>query len=52
MNEKIEVSTFDVADHLRTPEKIALFLEACFEDSNGDPAFIARDLGISPVQME
>lgn len=45
MKQKIEISTFDVAEHLRTPEEMAAYLEASFEDSDGDPAFIARVLG-------
>ncbi len=36
---------YDVADHLRTPEEMAAYLEACLEDANGDAAFIAKALG-------
>lgn len=36
---------YDVAEHLRTPEEMALYLDACIEDSNGDAAFIAKALG-------
>lgn len=36
---------YDVAEHLRTPEEMAAYLEACFEEANGDAAFIARALG-------
>lgn len=36
---------YDVADHLRTPEDMAAYLEACFEDARGDAAFIAKALG-------
>lgn len=36
---------YDVADHLRTPEETAAYLEACFEEANGDAAFIAKALG-------
>ncbi len=35
----------DVAEHLRTPEEMAAYLEACLEYSNGDAAFIAKALG-------
>ena len=35
----------DVAEHLRTPEEMAAYLEACLEDANGDAAFIAKALG-------
>ena len=36
---------YDLAEHLRTPEDIAAYLEASFEDSRGDAAFIAKALG-------
>ncbi|QKM63574.1 putative addiction module antidote protein [Polynucleobacter antarcticus] len=36
---------YDVADHLRTPQEMAAYLEACIEESNGDPAFITKALG-------
>jgi probable addiction module antidote protein len=36
---------FDVAEHLRTPEEMAAYLEACLEEANGDAAFIAKALG-------
>jgi probable addiction module antidote protein len=40
------ITTFyDVAEHLRTPEEMAAYLEACFEEANGDAAFIAKALG-------
>lgn len=45
MKVKNGLTKFDVAEHLRTPQEIAAYLEACFEDSDGDPAFIARALG-------
>ena len=38
-------SRFDVAEHLQTPEEMAAYLEACFEEANGDAAFIAKALG-------
>src|SRR5512135_242203 len=38
-------SRFDVAEHLRTPEEMAAYLEAAFEEANGDAAFIAKALG-------
>jgi probable addiction module antidote protein len=38
-------SLFDVAEHLRTPEEMAAYLEACFEEADGDAAFIAKALG-------
>jgi probable addiction module antidote protein len=36
---------YDVAEHLRTPEEMALYLDACIAESDGDPAFIAKALG-------
>lgn len=36
---------YDVAEHLRTPEEMAAYLEACMEDADGDAAFIAKALG-------
>ena len=36
---------FDIAEHLRTPEEMATYLEACFEEADGDAAFIAKALG-------
>lgn len=34
---------YDVAEHLRTPEELAAYLEACLED--GDEFCIAKALG-------
>ncbi|MDP8242450.1 MAG: putative addiction module antidote protein [Candidatus Hinthialibacter antarcticus] len=42
---KTSTSRFDVAEHLRTPEEMAAYLEVCFEEANGDAAFIAKALG-------
>ena len=42
---KISTSHYDVAEHLRTPEDMATYLEACIEEANGDAAFIAKALG-------
>lgn len=36
---------FDVAEHLRTPEEMAAYLEACLEEADGDAALIAKALG-------
>ena len=36
---------YDVAEHLRTPEDMAAYLEASLEDARGDAAFIAKALG-------
>ena len=37
-------SPYDVAEHLRTPQEMVLYLQACIEESNGDVEFIARVL--------
>ena len=42
---KTLTSRYDVAEHLRTPKEMALYLQACIEESNGDAAFIAKTLG-------
>jgi probable addiction module antidote protein len=42
---KIKTSRYDVAEHLRTPEEMAAYLEACIEEADGDAAFIAKALG-------
>jgi probable addiction module antidote protein len=38
-------SKYDVSEHLRTPEEMAAYLEACMEEADGDAAFIAKALG-------
>ena len=42
---KTKTTKYDVSEHLRTPEEMAAYLEACIEESNGDAAFIAKALG-------
>ena len=42
---KTTTTRYDVAEHLRTPEEMAAYLEACFQEANGDAAFIAKALG-------
>lgn len=42
---KTSTTKYDVAEHLRTPDEMAAYLEACLEESNGDAAFIAKALG-------
>jgi probable addiction module antidote protein len=42
---KVLTSKYDVAEHLRTNEEMAAYLEACFEEAGGDAAFIAKALG-------
>ena len=42
---KTVTTRYDIAEHLRTPEEMAAYLEACLEEANGDAAFIAKALG-------
>src|SRR5512136_23969 len=42
---KTVTSRYDVAEHLRTPEEMAAYLEASMDEANGDAAFIAKALG-------
>ena len=39
-----DLTAYDSADYLQTPEDIATYLEAAFED--GDPALITHALGV------
>jgi len=40
-----KVKDYDVAEHLRTPEEMAAYLEACLAECDGDPSFVAKALG-------
>jgi probable addiction module antidote protein len=42
---KTVTTRYDVAEHLRTPEEMAEYLEACLEEAHGDAAFVAKALG-------
>ena len=42
---KTVTTLYDVAEHLRSPEEMAAYFEACLEEANGDAAFIAKALG-------
>lgn len=42
---KTATSRYDVAEHLRSPEEMAAYFEACLDEANGDAAFIAKALG-------
>ncbi len=42
---KTTTTRYDVAEHLRNPAEMAAYLEACFEEANGDASFIAKALG-------
>ena len=45
MTTKTVTTRYDVAEHLRTPEEMTAYLEACLEEADGDAAFIAKALG-------
>jgi len=42
---KVVTTRYDVAEHLRTPEEMAAYLEACLMEADGDAGFVARALG-------
>ena len=42
---RTSTTRYDVAEHLRTPEEMAAYLEACLEEADGDAACIAKALG-------
>jgi probable addiction module antidote protein len=42
---KTTTTRYDVAEHLRSPEEMAAYLEAGLEESNGDASFVAKALG-------
>ncbi len=42
---KTKTSKYDVTEHLRTPQEMAAYLEACLEEADGDATFIAKALG-------
>ena len=42
---KTATTRYDVAEHLRTSEEMAAYLEACLDDADSDAAFIAKALG-------
>jgi probable addiction module antidote protein len=42
---KTITTRYDVAEHLRSPQEMAAYLEACLEEANGDAALITKALG-------
>ncbi len=42
---KTKTYRYDTAEHLRTPREMALYLEACLDEADGDAAFVAKALG-------
>ena len=37
-----EFTRFDAASYLKTPEEMAAYLDACFEEDSGDGALVRR----------
>jgi probable addiction module antidote protein len=42
---KTNTKRYDIAELLRTPQEMAAYLEACFEEADGDASFIAKAMG-------
>ena len=42
---KTITSRYDVAEHLRTTEEMAAYLDACINEADGDAAFITKAIG-------
>ena len=42
---KLKLRKWDSAEHLKTDEDMALYLEACFQEAGDDALFIAKALG-------
>lgn len=42
----ISTTRWDSAEHLKTDEDIQLYLEACLEEAEDDPALIVHALGV------
>lgn len=43
----LSTTRWNSADYLRTDEDIRLYLEACLEEAEDDPAFIVQALGVA-----
>jgi len=42
---KTMTSSYDVAEHLRTPKEMAAYLEAIIDESQGDASLITKAIG-------
>lgn len=42
----LKTTRWDSAEYLKTDEDMQLYLEACIEESDGDPSFIIQALGV------
>ncbi|MDR2506613.1 MAG: hypothetical protein LBD67_01245 [Candidatus Accumulibacter sp.] len=49
MTGKLKTRRWDVLEHLKMEEEIQGFLQACFEEAEDNPAFIAQALGFRMV---
>ena len=47
----LNLRKWDSAEHLKTDEDMALYLEACLQEAGDDAAFIAKELGVGPYQV-
>jgi probable addiction module antidote protein len=45
MSKSIKLRKWDSAEHLKTEEDMALYLQTCLEEAGDDAAFIASALG-------
>lgn len=43
---KTKITPYDLAEHLRTPEEMAAYLDVWFEEAPDDTADIAKALGM------
>ncbi|HRN82327.1 MAG TPA: putative addiction module antidote protein [Nitrosomonas europaea] len=43
--DKVKLRRWDSAEHLKTEEDIALYLDACLEEAGDDATYIAKALG-------
>lgn len=41
----VQLRRWDSAEHLKTPEDMALYLESCLQEAGDDAAFVAKALG-------
>jgi probable addiction module antidote protein len=42
---KTKTTRYDVAEHLRTPQEMAAYLESVLDESNGDASMVAKAIG-------
>lgn len=41
----LKLRRWDSAEHLKSPEDMAMYLEACLQEAGDDAAFVAKALG-------